>query len=297
MNKYILLSLLFLTTNLLNSQDIIQRVEPPNWWTGMKHPKLQLLIYGKNISEYTPSIKYAGIRLERTIKVESPNYLFLDLHLEEDVKHGTVKIDFSKNGTMATSYNWKLEKREPGSADRRGFNSTDVLYLITPDRFANGNEQNDSIPGLKEGKNRSFKGGRHGGDIEGIRKNLDYIADMGFTAIWLNPLLENDMKEYSYHGYSTTDFYKVDSRFGSNESYRQMAKEAKTKGITLIMDMIVNHCGLDHWWMNDLPSADWINHSTKYVETNHRKTVLQDPHVSEIDRRTFADGWFVPSMT
>lgn len=149
---------------------------------------------------------------------------------------------------------------------------------------------------MREPLNRKNIGGRHGGDIEGIRQSLDYLSDMGFTAIWLNPLLENDMEEYSYHGYSTTDFYKVDTRFGSNAAYRQLSKEAKSKGIKLIMDMIVNHCGSFHWWMEDLPMKDWINQWAAYTNTNHRKTLLQDPYASKIDRTAFTDGWFVPTM-
>jgi glycosidase len=230
------------------------------------------------------------------IKVESPNYLFVDLVIGDVAKPGKVQIDFSKDGQLAESHDWELWQREPGSAQREGFNNSDVLYLITPDRFANGAPDNDDVSGMKEKANRSFIGGRHGGDIEGIRQHLDYIGGLGFTAIWLNPVLENNMPQYSYHGYSTTDFYKVDPRFGSNESYRQLAHEAKTKGIKLIMDMIVNHCGLEHWWMKDLPTSDWINTWATYTQTNHRKTLLQDPHASKIDKKIFTDGWFVPTM-
>ncbi|RMG81389.1 MAG: alpha-amlyase, partial [Bacteroidetes bacterium] len=186
--------------------------------------------------------------------------------------------------------------RKPGAANRQGFSNSDVLYLITPDRFANGDPDNDAVEGMLELPDRANKGGRHGGDIAGIRQHLDYIADLGFTAIWLNPVLENNMKTYSYHGYSTTDYYRVDPRFGTNEDYRQLALDARRKGIGLIMDMIVNHCGLEHWWMRDLPTSDWINQWPTYQETNHRKTLLQDPHASERDKKIFTDGWFVPTM-
>ncbi|MEL6674893.1 MAG: glycoside hydrolase family 13 protein [Bacteroidota bacterium] len=279
----------------LRAQSPIQRVEPPNWWVGMKEPGLQLMVHGENIANYEVKVAHEGVKLERVIKVTSPNYLFLDLHIAPSAKPGKVALTFA-DGKKTMDYQWELWEREDGSAERKGFSNKDVLYLITPDRFANGDPSNDMVEGMREKPNRKFKGGRHGGDIEGIRQHLDYIADMGFTAIWVNPVLENDMEEYSYHGYSTTDFYKVDPRFGSNESYRSMAREAREKGISLIMDMIVNHCGSLHWWMEDMPSEDWINVWPTYTGTNHRKSLWQDPYASSLDRKIFADGWFVPTM-
>lgn len=301
--------LLLLSAVSLQAQQI--RIEPPNWWTGMQNPRVQLLLHSPGISLLHPSISYPGLHLERSIRTENPNYLFLDLLITPQARPGTVQIDFKKDGkTPALSVPWELLPRDPGAATRKGFNASDVLYLITPDRFANGNPQNDHLPGMLEAHDRNNKGGRHGGDIEGVRQHLDYLADLGITALWLNPLLENNMQDYSYHGYATTDFYKVDPRFGSNEAYRQLTAEARSKGIKMVMDMIVNHCGSLHWWMNDLPSADWLNFNflaakpgagagqptTGYVETNHRKTVTQDPHAAEADRRQFFDGWFVPTM-
>lgn len=262
----------------------------------MKNNTVELLMYGNDIGDFNPSVNYDGVRIERVIKVENPNYLFLDMVIDEAAKPGKVRIDFFKNKKLVESHTWELWQREAGSAQREGFNNADVLYLITPDRFANGDPANDEVAGMKEKPNRSFKGGRHGGDIEGIRQHLDYIAGLGFTAIWLNPVLENNMAEYSYHGYSTTDFYKVDPRFGSNDSYRQLAQEAKANDVKLIMDMIVNHCGLEHWWMKDLPTSDWINSWDTYTQTNHRKTLLQDPYASEYDKKILSDGWFVPTM-
>lgn len=278
-------------------QEKINRVEPPFWWAGMKTAKLQLLIHGENIAELTPKIQYKGLSLERVIKVKSPNYLFLDLKMDAGIAPGKCNIVFlNADQEVAASYNYEFLAREKGSANRDGFNNSDVLYLITPDRFANANPDNDSMEGLKEKSNRAFKGGRHGGDIAGIEQSLDYISDLGFTAIWVNPVLENDQEEYSYHGYSTTDFYKVDPRFGSNEAYRALSKKAKEKGVKFIMDMIVNHCGSGHWWMDDLPTDDWLNSTGEYVQTNHKKSVIQDPHGAEIDRKIFVDGWFVSTM-
>lgn len=293
---YFILLLLLIQNFSGYSQDKISRVEPPNWWIGMKNPDLQLLVYGEKVGYLHPEINYPGVHLKQVIKVENPNYLFLDLVIGPKAQAGKMTINFKQNDQVLETHSYELMSRENGSAEREGFNNEDVLYLITPDRFANGNSQNDEVDGMREKLNRKFKGGRHGGDIKGMLDRLDYIADMGFTAIWVNPVLENDMKEYSYHGYSTTDYYKVDSRFGSNEEYQELSKKASEKGIKMIMDMIVNHCGSFHWWMNDKPTSDWINYPDEYVQTNHRKSTIQDPHVAEIDRKGFTDGWFVRTM-
>lgn len=272
------------------------RVEPPFWWTGMRNPNLQLLIHAPNITDWHPSVSTPGLRLERVVRTANPNYLFLDLLLMDGVQPGQFDIVFQKDGKVVHRQPYTLLAREEGAAEREGYNTSDVLYLITPDRFVNARPENDFVAGMREKPNRENPGGRHGGDIEGVINSLDYIGNMGFTAIWVNPVLENDMQEYSYHGYSTTDFYKVDPRFGTNEDYRRMSKAAKAKGIKLIMDMIVNHCGSEHWWMKDLPSADWLNYQSGFVGTNHRKSVIQDPYVAAEDLRRFVDGWFVPTM-
>ena len=279
-----------------SAQSQVQRIEPPNWWIGMKNPALQLLVHGNNIAELQPSIDYPGVRIEQVIKVENPNYLFINLTVAKTAKAGQFDIVFSKGGSATERHAYELQARAPGAANLQGFTAADAMYLITPDRFANGNPANDYVEGMKEKPNRQKPGGRHGGDIKGIIDHLDYIADLGFTAIWLNPLLENDMHEYSYHGYSTTDFYKVDPRFGSNEEYRQLADLARAKGIGIIMDMIVNHCGSEHWWMKDLPAHDWLNFQDSLVITNHKKSVIQDPYVADSDYRGFVDGWFVSTM-
>ena len=296
MKLHLLTLLFFLSIQCASAQNIIQRIDPPNWWVGMKHNTVELLVYGEKVADLTPKIEYPSVRLQQSIRVQNPNYLFLVVDIEKTAKAGSVKIDFYKNDAVAASHDFPLLQRTADGTNIKGFNASDAIYLITPDRFVNGNPDNDSVEGLKEKVDRDNKGGRHGGDIAGIEQSLDYIKDLGFTAIWFNPLLENDMEKYSYHGYSTTDFYKVDPRFGSNEAYQKMANEAHKEGVKLIMDMIVNHCGLEHWWMKDLPSDDWINQWENYTQTNHRKTVLQDPHASEIDKKVFSDGWFVPTM-
>lgn len=291
---YLIISLLCCNASVV-AQQKIEHVEPAFWWVGMKNPTLQVLVHGADIASLNPVIEHPGVRLAQTIKVESPNYLFLDIALN-GAKPGSFNIHFQEKGKTKLSYTYRLLERAPNAAQRIGFNPSDVMYLITPDRFANGDPSNDNIPALYEKINRGFKGGRHGGDIKGIAERLGYIADMGFTAIWLNPLLENNQPEYSYHGYSITDFYKVDARFGSNEAYVDLVRQAHAKGIKVIMDMIVNHCGSEHWWMKDLPATDWINFQGNFVPTTHRRETVQDPYAAAIDVKAHSDGWFVSTM-
>lgn len=274
----------------------IDHVEPPFWWAGMKNPSLQLMVHGENISATKVLVDYEGVVLKSVTSVENPNFLFIDLQLSRGVKPGEFDISFKKDEKTVESFTYELKKRQPGSAEREGFKNSDVMYLIMPDRFANGDPGNDYVEGFKEKLNRKEPYGRHGGDIRGIIEHLDYISEMGFTAIWLNPVLENDQPEWSYHGYATTDFYEVDRRFGLNEDYRKLGILAKEKGIKLIMDMIFNHCGSEHWWMEDMPGSDWINFYPDYVITNHRRTVNQDPYASNLDKELMTKGWFVPTM-
>ena len=224
------LTLFFASSFQLFAQNSIQKVDPPNWWIGMKYNQVQLLVYGENMGDLKASIDYEGVDLEQSITVANNNYLFLNVKISESAQAGEVKINFSKNGKVQETYAWPLLARSGNPI--QGFDNSDAIYLITPDRFANGNPSNDEVEGMREKLDRSNKGGRHGGDLEGIRQNLDYIKDMGFTAVWLNPVLENDMKVYSYHGYSTTDFYQVDKRYGSNADYQAFAKETHQKGLS-----------------------------------------------------------------
>ncbi|WP_372950504.1 glycoside hydrolase family 13 protein [Mariniphaga sp.] len=288
--------IILITLNVFSSTIDLKRVEPMFWWAGMKSPDLQLMVYGNNISETKVSLEYPGVTLYSVSKVQNPNYLFINLKLDKNVKPGNFDIQFNKDGKTVESYSYELKAREKNSAEREGFNTSDVIYLITPDRFVNGNPNNDQVDGMKEKPNRNDRDGRHGGDIRGIINSLDYLQDLGFTAVWLNPVLENNMTQVSYHGYSTTDFYRVDPRYGSNEEYLELNQELDKRGMKLIMDMIFNHCGSEHWWMNDLPMDDWINNHPEYTITSHRRTVNQDPHASEADRSAMANGWFVPTM-
>jgi len=274
----------------------IDHLEPPFWWAGMADNKLQLMVHGKNISDLEPEFSHPGIEINQVHRLSNPNYLFIDLFLSEEAIPGEFEIIFNKEGQPKTKYNYTLLKREPDSAGRQGFSPADVIYLITPDRYANGDPGNDSSSQLKEKQNRLKKDGRHGGDIQGIIDHLDYIFDMGFTQIWLNPVLENDQHTYSYHGYSTTDYYNIDARFGNNELYKVLSKEAKKRGIGLVMDLILNHIGSEHWWMKDLPTIDWINNDGKFVRSNHIHESVHDPHLTESQRDLFTSGWFVETM-
>ena len=275
----------------------INHVEPLNWWVGMKNPNLQLLINGNNIGETTPFINYAGVTIKKVNRADSKNYLFLDLVIAKNTKPGTVGISFKIDGKEVYSYRYELKQRQQDAAQFKGFNSTDAIYLLVPDRFANGDENNDVVVGMKENKiDRKFPGGRHGGDLRGIINHLDYIKDMGFTAIWPTPMLENDMEKYSYHGYSITNHYKVDPRFGTLDDYKELAQKAKQKGLKLIFDEVLNHTGSNYWWMNDFPFKNWLNYPDHYTPTNHRRTVNQDIYASDYDKDLWEHGWFDKTM-
>ncbi len=292
----LLLALLLSTIpTVLTAANGIERVEPPNWWTGFHDSGLQLLIHGPGIGSFHPEVDHDGVRITRVVTVDSPNYLFLYLDIAPEAQAGDFDIHFTSDGEQRV-YRYTLLEKNPDPDWARGFDSSDAIYLITPDRFANGDPGNDSIDGLGDPADRSNQDGRHGGDIQGIASHLDYVVDMGFTAIWLNPLLENRMPDSSYHGYSTTDFYRVDPRFGSNEAYRELVAQARDKGLDVIMDMIVNHIGSGHWWMDDLPTADWLNFQYDPRITNHEHITEQDPHASQYDAQLYSDGWFVLTM-
>lgn len=294
--KNTIFSLLVLLFSLQVNAQEIERMEPASWWVGMHDPNLQILVYGKDISKSKPSIKYKGIKLGKTHKIENPNYLFIDLEISKKSKPGDVVIEFESQNGSKISKVLKLQERAENSAQRKGFDNSDLMYLITPDRFANGDVNNDNIEGFPDKLNRNHFNGRHGGDLKGISENLDYIKSLGVTAIWSMPLLENNLKEVTYHGYSVSDLYKIDPRFGSNEQYKEIVSKSAQMGIKWIMDIIPNHIGIDHWWMKDLPSKDWINNEGKFKPNSHRREVHQDPYVAEKDKANMVNGWFVPTM-
>ncbi|PCI31975.1 MAG: alpha-amlyase [Flavobacteriaceae bacterium] len=297
--KQFLYCLVFLVVTQLSAQQI-QKVEPPVWWVGMQNTELELMIYGDDIASFTPSIKTKKITVTGITRTENSNYIFLKIDIK-NAKAGKFKIDFNKKGSSKFSYSYELKSRN-SSEKHIGFDSSDVIYLITPDRFSNGNLENDVVETLLEKKiDRTDDYGRHGGDIAGISNQLDYIENLGFTAIWPCPLLTNDMKESSYHGYAMTDFYEVDPRFGTLAEYVALSKQMSEKGMKLIMDQVANHIGLEHWWMQDLPDMDWVNFQEEFLNgqtviTNHKRTTNQDLYASRKDKALHTEGWFVSAM-
>jgi neopullulanase len=292
---FIPLWLCVLITSGVHAQQAPERVEPPFWWSGMYHDEVQVMFYGKDIGLTRVEVSYPGLEVKEVVAVESPNYLFVYFDISAAAA-GEVIVNFRSGRRLAYTYTFVLKEREQGSRYREGFDASDAIYLLMPDRFANGDPENDDIPGMLETANRSNPDGRHGGDIQGIVNNLDHIAGMGFTALWINPVLENNQPRYSYHGYAATDFYQVDARFGTNEDYKNMVKWANEKGIKVIKDMIFNHCGHHHWWMSDLPTPDWLNRWDEFTRTTYRMTTILDPHASEADYKHMADGWFDTNM-
>ena len=273
----------------------ITKIDPPSWWVGMEHDTVEFMVYGEDISGL--NAESSTLQVLRSEGLTSANYLFVTAVVPENATIGSHAFTFrNSKGKRVAKASIDILERRPESAARKGFSSADFIYLIMPDRFRNGNPNNDAVKGMLESPNRSFQGGRHGGDIEGIRQSLGYFKDLGVSALWLNPVVENDMPAYSYHGYAMTDLYQVDKRYGSNEEYKQLSKEAKEAGIGLIMDQVANHIGSYHEWMEDLPSEDWINQWDEFTETSHMKVTRFDPHAAEVDKKRFTDGWFVKTM-
>ena len=268
----------------------IQQMDPPFWWVGMKNPTLQVLVHGPNIAASQVSVKYGGVTLKDVVKTTNPNYLFLYFDISSKAKPGKMDITFSgPDGKTVRQFELRERSKKPGA---QGFSPKDVLYLITPDRFADGDPSNNDLEGARTDRSRA--GGRHGGDIKGVLDHMDYIQDLGMTTIWLNPVQKNSAN--SYHGYAITDYYDIDPRFGTMEQYIKFVDEAHARGMKVVMDMIFNHCGSGHWWMSDLPTGDWLNFDNTFVGTSHNKWTAVDPHAAPSERKLFTDGWFNSGM-
>ncbi|MEN6589412.1 MAG: glycoside hydrolase family 13 protein [Proteiniphilum sp.] len=292
MKKTILLSFIFITS-LLQAQQV--SIDPAFWWSGMAETELQLMVSGDKIADYIPSVTSENIAIKEVVTLPNRNYLLIYLDLSEAAPE-TFDLVFT-SGKKKITVPYELKERNPERMAMESFGPSDVLYLIMPDRFANGDPSNDQIPMRTSYQvDRNNPNARHGGDLKGISDRLDYLSDLGVTAIWLNPVLENDMEGGSYHGYATTDYYRVDPRLGSNEEYVQLIEDAHQKGMKVVMDMIFNHCGSDHPWLKDVPSHDWFNNLEEYVQTSHMKEMYFDPYASEFDKSRMVDGWFVPTM-
>jgi glycosidase len=274
----------------------ISRVDPPFWWTGMKNPNLQLLVYGSGISEASPLISYEEVKVVEVHRTANPNYLFIDLAISGDAKPGKMEIRFLKEKATVDTFSFELRERSKDSAGRKGFSSSDVIYLLMPDRFANGDTTNDNVEGMLEKADRKNPDGRHGGDIKGILDHLDYLSGLGVTALWMNPLLENNNLAYSYHGYAITDYYRIDPRLGSNADYVSLVSRCHEKGLKVIMDVVLNHASIYGWMVKDLPSSDWIHNFPVFTRSNFRGSTIMDPHASQADRDIFLTGWFDTHM-
>ena len=272
-------------------------VEPPNWWTGMLHNQVELLVHREDISSFKVRLgETKSITLEKVEKGDSPNYLFLTLQIAVGAPAQKIPIIFSHpEKDVEFTYEYTIAQRNL-APKAQGVDSRDVIYLIMPDRFANGDPGNDNIEGMRDGLARDSLLGRHGGDLKGIIDHLDYLQDLGITALWLNPELENDQASSSYHGYAITNLYQVDRRLGGNELYRDLVRECHQRGIKVIRDVVPNHIGHLHPWMQDLPTKDWVNTWPTMTQTSYRAPTLLDPYASEYDKKHFSDGWFVPSM-
>ena len=291
----------------------VTRIDPTNWFAEMQDPTLQLMVYGKDIKFADVTTDYPNVKIDSLVRLDSPNYLLVYLNLK-GAKPGEVTLTFSNKNGKKTTKKFQLKAREMAGADRKGFDISDVLYMLMPDRFANGNPKNDVIKGMEDQLcNRNEPSLRHGGDLEGLRQHLDYFTDLGVTALWLTPVLENDRpadggKHSTYHGYATTDYYRVDPRFGTNEEYKALVDECHKKGLKVVMDMIFNHCGDYHPWakhtridengktIKDYPSKDWFNSPNYGLQTSYKLTPVLDPYASKVDMKETVDGWFVPSM-
>ena len=291
----------------------VTRIDPTNWFTDMQDPTLQLMVYGKDIKFADVTTDYPNVKIDSLVRLDSPNYLLVYLNLK-GAKPGEINLTFSNKNGKKTIRKYQLKAREMAGADRKGFDISDVLYMLMPDRFANGNPKNDVIKGMEDQLcNRNEPSLRHGGDLEGLRQHLDYFTDLGVTALWLTPVLENDRpadngKNSTYHGYATTDYYRVDPRFGTNEEYKALVNECHKKELKVVMDMIFNHCGDYHPWakgtridengktIKDYPSKDWFNSPNYGLQTSYKLTPVLDPYASKVDMAETVDGWFVPSM-
>lgn len=302
MKKIIISLALILSSMTMQAATKIDHIEPENWYVGMKNSSLQLMVYGKNIRDSRVSVDYPGVKIDSLVRLDSPNYLFVYLNLS-GAKPGNMVLNID-----GKKVNYPLKARTMSGDKRMGFDNSDVLYMLMPDRFASGRNITKPMKGLNPYVvDRSKPSLRHGGDLEGVRQHLDYFNQLGVTALWFTPVLENnspDMNSQStYHGYATTNYYRVDPRFGTNEDYARLVAEAHAKGLKVVMDMIFNHCGYDHPWVKDMPSKDWFNTpewmkkgDSYYLQTSYKLTPVLDPYASKVDKRETVDGWFVRSM-
>ena len=273
----------------------VKNVQPGNWWAGMTDPTLQIIIYGENLAYNPVTIDSKDIKIKDVVFQDNPNYVILYLDTE-----GAAAQKFNiniKKGRKNITIPYELKERRPDARLKNTFTSADVMYLLMPDRFANGDESNDIVERLYDKQlDRDEQFGRHGGDLKGMTEHLDYLQDLGVTCIWTTPVIENNMKSQSYHGYAFTDYYKIDERLGTNEDYRNFVSEAHKHGLKVVMDLVFNHCGSENYLFKDMPSDDWFHYGKNYVQTSYKTASMMDPHAAKIESELATDGWFVECM-
>jgi len=296
MKKLYVIFLVLLSANTW-AQSKLDHVDPLFWFTGMKNPKLQLLVHGKNIKGYTATLNYPGVKLVEIHQVENPNYLFIDLEISADAKAGKFPISFLEKGKKKFDFSYELKDRDASPSRIQGVTNKDLIYLLMPDRFANGDPSNDKVKGLAEQTlNRDSMYYRHGGDIQGVMNHFDYFKDLGVTTLWMTPEIENDMPKASYHGYAVTDHYQIDPRYGTNALFKTYVEKAHANGFKIIKDIVHNHIGTGHWIFKDMPMKDWVNQWPVFTQSSYRDEPVMDIHAAEGDRKKMLDGWFVPTM-
>ncbi|HEV7330090.1 MAG TPA: alpha-amylase family glycosyl hydrolase [Flavisolibacter sp.] len=298
MRKLTFLLAAFLLHFVLFAQNSITAY-PTHWWTGMKNPKLQVMLRGEDIAQAKSiGVNYPGLRVDKVTKVANDNYVFIDLTILPSAKPGTARIRLvGSNGTTEIPYTLKARSRENGKTRIRGVDATDFIYLIMPDRFSNGDPSNDRVPGMRDQSlNRDTIFERHGGDLKGVQNKLPYLQDLGVTAIWLNPVIENDMPNRTEHGYAFTDHYRIDRRIGGEKAYHDLVNAIHARGMKIIQDAVYNHVGLEHFLFRDQPDSSWFHRWPRYTQTTYKDQVLFDPYASAADKKLMSDGWFVPSM-
>jgi neopullulanase len=270
-------------------------VYPTNWWIGMKDPSLQLMLHASNDLPHDVTINYPGITVKKIYQPVNKHYLFIDLAIAPTASPGTMLIKLT--GLEPISYSLARKNSSNGVTRAQGINSKDLIYLIMPDRFSNGDTSNDRIPGLRDQSlNRDSIFLRHGGDLKGIQNHLDYLQDLGVTALWLNPVLENDMPDRTEHGYAITNHYRIERRLGGEVAYHNLITDLHNRGMKIIQDAVYNHVGIEHFLFRDLPDSTWFNFWPTYTNTTYKDQVLLDPYASAIDKKKMSNGWFTPSM-
>ena len=296
-NLFLLLVALTISFSAWGGEKItLQRLEPSSWWVGMKNPEVQLMVYGHDIGSTEVQFDIPGVQLASVQTVENKNYLFINLVIGPTAKPGKYLIQFLENKKLVAKSDFQLFERNTVTPAGSGYNSSDVIYLIMSDRFSNGDPKNDASKDVIEGPNRKDPNGRHGGDIQGIINHLDYLQELGVTAVWNTPMMEDNMENFSYHTYAITDYYKIDPRFGTNSDYQRLGSELHKRNMKLIMDVVTNHCGLNYYWMKDLPTQDWIHQFKTFTRSNYKISCSFDPYVSQYDKNRDLNGWFDYSM-